>query len=35
MTGRDRIEDYGGKAFELEAHTSRHWDPIYIYRRVL
>lgn len=34
MTGRDRIEDYVGKVFELEAHTSRHWDPIYIYRRV-
>jgi len=34
MTGRDRIEDYDGKVFELEAHTSRHWDPIYIYRRI-
>lgn len=34
-TGRDRIEDYDGKAFELEAHTDRHNDPIYIYRRVL
>lgn len=35
MTGRDRIEDYDGKAFELEADTDRHNDPIYIYRRVL
>jgi hypothetical protein len=35
MTGRDRIKDYDGRAFELEAHTDRHNDPIYIYRRVL
>ena len=33
-TGRDRIEYYDGKAFELEARTSRHRDTIYIYRRV-
>ena len=33
-TGRDRIEDYDGKAFEREARTIRHRDTIYIYRRV-
>lgn len=33
-TWRDRIEDYDGKVFELEAHTDRHSNPIYIYRRI-
>jgi hypothetical protein len=31
---RDTIEHHDGKLFKLEAHTDRHSNPIYIYRRI-